>query len=166
MKQQPVTRFSGAVSLLILGLAAAGSYAEEIRPNVTGTFLGPASEWDATGIVIHQASPLFGSREFLVTGSGKIVVVYVGRNEEGEIYERRYELADQRDEAHAVIAEIRDVDALQSTRADSICDLSNTTCGAAPLVMLRNALGEVRSLSIESRSALQKHVRILQRLGP
>lgn len=136
-------------TLLTLGAAvlATAVFAQE-RPNDTATFLGGEATWSEAMIIARQASPLFGGREYYMWGDGRLIIVDIRRSREApnDIVERRYVLSGVRSEATRIFQKFRDTDLLNVPL--EMTDRPTPTCTDPPLVILRNAAGEVRTLPL------------------
>ncbi len=112
--------------------------------NATTAFLGPRSEWKDAAIVVQQASPLFGGREYYVSGTGAIVLVDVRRSLETGTVERRFELADQLELTNKLFATIERGDLLDPNL--KVSTAPRPTCRGPVLFIVRNSKGEVHSV--------------------
>ena len=146
MKRRVWTRWTGLATLLVLVVSGGLVWAEQPAENGTRVFLGEQSEWEGVAIVVQQSSPLFGGREFYVSGAGRIVIVDVRRNREPGVQERRFELTDAMEETNALIEKVIQANLLEATLERS--DRPRPTCSGSPLFILRNADGQIRSLPL------------------
>ncbi|MCB9863241.1 MAG: hypothetical protein H6820_07790, partial [Phycisphaerales bacterium] len=103
-------RIIGCICLCML--TASTALADDPPESATSKFLGAVADRGNVSFVLQQASPLFGGREYYVSGEGRIVIVDIRRQPDGEFIERRFEMADASEETDKLIAMIRQVDLL------------------------------------------------------
>lgn len=123
------------------------AWAERGPMNATDGFLGQPEK---VAIVLRQSSPLFGSQEFYISGSGDIVIMAVRRDRSVDTIERKFKVKGAIREAAQVIERIR---------AENVLDMSverndepYATCDDPPLLLVRNAKGQMRSLTLIGRA--------------
>ncbi len=148
MRDHPGTGVRVFWAMCGLGLAASEAPAQQPPPkaaNVTDTFLGPQAGWQGVSFVVAQASPLFGGREYYVSGSGRIVIVDIRRGRDAAVVERRYEINDAA-EATKLIQDIGRADLLGLPVERN--DVPPRTCTNSPIFIIRNNAGQIRSLPL------------------
>lgn len=140
------TRLFCALCGLIL--TADGAFAQQQPPkpaNATAAYLGPPADWTGVSFVVAQASPMFGGREYYVSGSGRIVIVDIGRSRDANVVERRFEVTNA-GEATKLIQNLGQLDLLNIPVERN--DLPAPTCANPPIFILRNNKGQIRSLPL------------------
>ncbi|MCB9858442.1 MAG: hypothetical protein H6818_22415 [Phycisphaerales bacterium] len=140
-----VTRTCVVGCLCLLLVQAEQVVADESpQENATSRFLGTEAEVADASLVLQQASPLFGGREYYVSGSGRIVIVDIRRGREPGVVERRFEILDASKQTKAIFQKLQSVDLLGIPLEQA--DRPRRTCTNPPLFILRNSKGEVRAL--------------------
>jgi hypothetical protein len=119
--------------------------------NSTSAFLGAPSAWKDVHLVVQQASPLFGGREFYVSGSGTVVIVLVRRGSEIGTIERRFQLSNLLKETSGLFAKMQQGDLLNPDLQES--QQPGPTCHNPLLFVVRNGAGEVRSVPTPAGAA-------------
>jgi len=110
----------------------------------TGRFLGGQNEWKEASIVVYQASPLFGAQEYYLTGEGRVISVTVRMPPGQDAVEVRHEVSIDAATIGSLIAKVIESDVLSEGQA--ALTAPPPTCIGAPLLVLRNSRGEVRSV--------------------
>lgn len=136
------SRLIGCVCLCML--TASASLADDPAESATSKFFGARADQASVSFVLQQASPLFGGREFYVSGDGHIVIVDIRRRASQKIVERRFEIEDASKEAGTLIDMIRKADLFGVPLENPI--VPRATCSLPPLFILRNGAGDVRAL--------------------
>ncbi len=148
MRGHPGTGVRFFCAMSGLSLAANGALAQQPplkAANVTDTFLGPQADCQGVSFVVAQASPMFGGREYYVSGSGRIVIVDIRRSRDANVVERRFEFNDAA-EANKLIQDIGQTDLLGIPVERN--DRPPRTCTNSPIFLVRNKKGEIRSLPL------------------
>jgi hypothetical protein len=114
------------------------------RPS--GDFLGSESAWGGAALVLHQNSPLFGGREYYLWGDGRLVIVDFRRDlaQPDRVVERRFEMTGRQAEIGEVLRRFVDLDLLGVSLEST--GQPGATCSNPPLLMVRNAAGQVSTL--------------------
>ena len=133
-------------SLCLLSAAASDVVADEPPENATSRYLGAEADRAGVSIVLQAASPLFGGREYYISGEGRIVIVDIRRRPEAAIVERRFEIEKANAQTDEIIRMIRDADLLSIPLERK--DRPRASCSTSPLFLMRNAAGTVRSLPL------------------
>lgn len=132
--------------LCLLFIAANDVVGDDPPESATSRFLGAETERAGASFVLQQASPLFGGREYYVSGDGQIAIVDIRRQAQGEIVERRFEIKDANVHTDKLFALIRQVDLLGIPLEQ--VNKPGPTCTTSPLFIIRNGAGEVRALPL------------------
>ncbi len=132
------------VCFSLSGAAAKEAMADDPPESLTSQFLGNENQRSGVSFVLQQSSPLFGGREYYISGDGRIVIVDIQRNEQSDIVERRFEFEGLSEQTTALIEGLRQADLL-NVPVEQV-GVPGPTCTTPPLFIVRNAAGEVRSL--------------------
>ncbi len=132
----------GCVCLLMM--IGGQATAEEPEPTVTEQFFGTEVDGQHAAVVLRQISPLFGGREYYLSEAGRLVIVDIRRDEQGLINERRFEIEKLEEDAAAVFKLMIAKEILAVPL--ELEDKPGPTCTNPPLMLLRNAAGDVRAL--------------------
>lgn len=110
----------------------------------TARFLGERNEWQKASIIVYQASPLFGAQEYYITGEGRLISVSVKMEPGQGAVELRHELLIAVSIVESLIDKLVEGDVL--TAGLAALDTPPRTCIGAPLLILRNSKGVLRSV--------------------
>lgn len=132
----------GGVCLLMMFATQAS--AEDPAPTATEKFFAQKVEGAHASVVLRQISPLFGGREYYVSAEGRLVIVDIRRDELGVIEERRFEIDKLEKELGKIFELLLSVDILDTPLEEE--EKPGPTCSNPPLVIFRNAAGDVHAV--------------------
>ena len=130
----------------LLASATSEAKADDLPETVTSRFLGAEADRAGVSFVLQQSSPLFGGREYYISGDGRIVIVDIQRNEQSEIVERRFEFTKHSKQTTLLIEKVRKANLL-NTPLEQV-NVPGPTCTTPPLFIIRNAAGDIQSLPL------------------
>lgn len=136
-----------------LAAGAAPAWGEPAPRQTTREFLGDEAAWAEAAMVVQQASPLFGAREYYLSGAGDIVVVDVRLDEEVAGLETRFVFTGLKDQVDAIFEKLCNADALNAPAEQA--DGPAPTCIGPPLLILRSSDGQVRSMPFPRAEAYE-----------